>query len=63
MATNPSAEKGEGNSVVLMKGMRIDLITPLAVSFAGNKDLKELVKHALFMSSMLPDDLIGKKEE
>ena len=63
LAINPNAEKEESNSVVFMKGMRIDLIATLATSFAANKDLKELSKHALFMSSIIPEELIGKKEE
>lgn len=63
LASNPHAEKEESNSVVFMKGMRIDLIATLATSFAANKDLKELSKHALFMSSIIPKELIGKKEE
>lgn len=63
LASNPNAEKGESNSVVFMKGMRIDLIATLASSFAANKDLKELSNHALFMSSIIPEELIGKKEE
>ena len=46
-----------------MKGMRIDLIATLATSFAANKDLKEVSKHALFMSAIIPEELIGKKEE
>ena len=63
LATNPHAEKEESNSVVFIKGMRIDLIATLASSFAANKNLKELSKHALFMSSIIPEELIGKKEE
>lgn len=63
LASNPNAEKGESNSVVFMKGMRIDLLATLAGSFAAHKDLKELSKHALFMSAIIPEELSGKKEE
>lgn len=63
LASNPNAEKGEPNSVVFMKGMGIDLIATLAGSFAANKNLKELSKHALFMSSIIPGDFVGKKEK
>lgn len=63
LASNPNAEKGEPNSVVFIKGTGIDLIATLAGSFAANKNLKEFSKHALFMSSIIPDDLVGKKEK
>ena len=63
LASNPNTEKGEPNSVVFMKGRGIDLIATLATSFAANKDLKEVSKHALFMSAIIPEELIGKKEE
>ena len=63
LASNPEAEKGEPNSVVFMKGTGIDLIATLVSSFAANKDLKEFSKHALFMSTVIPESLIGKKEE
>lgn len=63
LASNPNAEKGEPNSVVFIKGTRIDLIATLADSFAANKNLKELSKHALFMSAIIPNDLVDKKEK
>lgn len=63
LASNPNTEKGESNSVVFMKGKGIDLIATLAGSFAANKDLKEFSKYALFMSTIIPDRLVGKKEE
>lgn len=63
MATNPHAEKEESNSVVFMKGIGIELITILSASFAANKDLKEFSKQALFLSSIIPEGIFGKKEE
>ena len=63
LASNPNAEKGESNSVVFIKGKGIDLIATLAASFAANKNLKALSKHALFMSAIIPEELSGKKEE
>lgn len=63
LASNPNAEKGESNSVVFMKGMRIDLLATLAGSFAAHKNLKEFSKHALFMSTIIPDGLVGKEEK
>ena len=63
LASNPNAEKGEPNSVVFMKGTGMDLMAILAASFASNKNLKELSKHALFMSAIIPEELSGKKEE
>ena len=63
LASNPHAEKGESASVMFVKGIGIELITILSASFAANENLKEFSKHALFMSSMIPDSLFGKKEE
>jgi len=63
LASNKNAEKGEPNSVVFIKGTGIDLMATLATSFASDKDLKELSKHALFVSSMIPDGFVGKEEE
>lgn len=63
LASNPNTEKEEPNSVVFMKGRGIDLLTTLTGSFAANKGLKELSKHALLMSAIIPGELSGKKEE
>lgn len=46
-----------------MKGIGIELITILSASFAANDNLKELSKQALFLSSLVPKDIFGKKEE
>lgn len=63
LAANPHAEKEESNSVVFMKGIGIELIKILSASFAANENLKELSKQALFLSSLVPKDIFGKKEE
>lgn len=63
MAANPHAEKEESNSVVFMKGIGIELITILSASFAANENLKEFSKQALFLSTLVPKDIFGKKEE
>ena len=63
MASNPNAEKGVPNAVVFMKGPGIDILATLSAAFASNRQLKEMAKHALFMSSIIPDSLLGKKEE
>lgn len=63
LASNPNAEKGEPNSVIFVKGRGIDLLATLSASFAADKDLKEFSKHALLMSSIIPEELSDKKEE
>ena len=63
LASNSNTEKGKPNAVIFMKGTGIDLIATLSASFATNKDLREISKHALFMSAIIPEELSGKKEE
>lgn len=63
LASNPNAEQGTPNTVVFMKGRGGDILATLSAAFASDSKLKEMVKHALFMSSMIPDSLFGKKEE
>ena len=63
LASNPNAEQGVPNTVVFMKGPGMDILATLSVAFASDSLLKEMVKHALFMSSIIPEGLIGKKEE
>lgn len=62
LATNPNSEKGDANGITFVKGRGIDLIATLSVSFKANDALKEFAKDALFMSAIIPDGLVGKKE-
>jgi len=46
-----------------MKGRGGDILATLSAAFASDSKLKEMVKHALLMSSIIPDSLFDKKEE
>lgn len=63
IASNPNVEKEDPNTVVFMKGCGVDILATLSAAFASDSKLKEMVKHALFMSSMIPDSFFGKKKE
>ena len=62
LAVNPNGEKGDPNSLVFIKGSGIDLISTLSTSFASNNDLRDMAKHALFFSTLIPEGLLNKKE-
>ncbi len=63
IASDPNVEKEDPNTVVFMKGCGVDILATLSAAFASDSKLKEMVKHALFMSSMIPDSFFGKKKE
>ena len=63
LAADPQTEEGKTNSVVFMKGMRIELLATLCASFGTNDTLKELVRDALFMSAIMPNSVIQKSEK
>ena len=63
LASNPNSEEGDANTITFIKGRGIDLIATLSASFKVNDSLKELAKEALFMSTIIPDGLVGKKEK
>lgn len=62
LAVNPNGEKGDPKSIIFIKGSGIDLISTLSTSFASNNDLRDMAKHALFLSTLIPEGLINKKE-
>ena len=63
MAADPQREEGQTNSVVFMKGMRIELLATLCASFGTNDTLKELVREALLFSAIMPNGVIQKSEK
>lgn len=63
LASNPNSEEGDANTIAFIKGRGIDLIATLSASFKTNDSLKVLAKEALFMSAIIPDDLVGKEEK
>ena len=62
LATNPNSEEGESNTLQFMKGKGIDLIATLTTVFRANDSLRKLVQHALFMSLLIPKDMVQKSE-
>lgn len=62
LASNPNSEEGESNTLNFMKGRGIDLIVTLSTAFKANDSLRELVQHALFMSSLVPQGVVQKNE-
>lgn len=46
-----------------MKGRGIDILATLCASFEVNDTLKELVREALFMSTIIPNSVIQKSEK
>lgn len=61
LASNPNSEEGESNAIQFMKGRGIDLIATLTMAFKTNDSLRELAQHALFMSSLIPQGMVKKK--
>lgn len=62
MAANPNGKEGDPNSIIFMKGRGIDLLATLSASFKANDTLKELVREALFMSAIIPNSMVQKRE-
>lgn len=62
LVSNPNSEEGESNTIQFMKGKGIDLIVTLSTAFKANDSLRELVQHALFMSSLFPKGVVHKNE-
>lgn len=62
LASNPNSEEGKSNTLQFMKGRGIDLITTLTATFKANDFLRELVQHALALSSFIPQGKVREKE-